>query len=1258
LGLLYGSLPGRSAICTLRRIPDLLGSESEGTSVTVWLRSGRFVAVGVLVAAMVIAPATADAAPVGDRGATGDVAQQAADGAPAGPTEQDAEPPAFAADTPPQPVLGRPYAFQFGLSAGTGVTFAVESGRLPEGLTLSAAGLLAGTPSSSTFSQVVVTATNTAGSSDKPIALQSQFVDVSTTAAFATDIYWLADRQVTTGYSDGSYGAGRPITRAAFAAFLYRYAHGGRDAGDCGLSGSPFPDVPVRNQFCGDIAWLATQNITQGYGDGKFKPGRQISRQAMAAFLYRMHHDGEDAGPCADSAPFRDVQGNQFCGDVAWLTSTAPVPIVAGYADGTFRPAKPVSRQAMAAFLHRYDTDFPGSGNTAAPAEATTVLTDPADVLSMTGSPGGSQQVVLGPTAAAFPAIDGFLVAPMSAAAPDGVLLTVTDETWNDDGSVTVTGTPATLDEAYTDVDIRATADGSLPAATADAGAAPAGSAAHGSTAVSDEEPGETPCSGDATAHVHADVDYGRHRFYAALSLARRSFVMGGFLQPTITLDATFHGEGTCVLELDDDIVVPLSAAPPLALVLVPTLTVHATGDVVATARYAPQASLLINESSTNHYRRFSISDTAPSLSASGHATVTVTLSMEARLMLAGRVGLGGGIAPSLTLDASIQVDDQGHQQNCIDLTGQVDMSLTATMDLWIKDWSWTLLSGTFGKHQMYHRCSATAPGTPPTGGTGGDSVRDPGSGGSGGGGTGTPPQPPHIVTDTVPAAKIAKQYHATLSATGGSTPYRWERWAGSLPPGLAIDMDTGGIDGSPKRAGTYRFTVQVTTWDGLTDSHDYTIAVAGYRVKTVLGNGADCLGWYYFGPGSCLRTGVPALQTSLGSPDGHGYLSTSPEDIQAMALAPDGTLYLWNSGRIFRQAPGVGGTFQAVTGLPDLAVPTDAAPCRTNVPATTLVVEAYAMAVDAAGNLYVADAWNDLVYRITPGGTAAIVAGLAGDCEGNHHVDSGDGGPATAAHLRQPHSLAISPTGTVYVSTLGVQQCDDLGDCHYPGGGVRAFTPGGTISTVLTADELPDRGYNGDAQAPHGTLLAANENGLYVFSTGRFGGAAGVFDDEGQAVFPWEPRFLDVCLPQYGAWCYGPLTLMTSPHHLVPVQCGRGAECSGSTIDPPGWFVSGYPEHYNVRSFAMGPDGELFVGTGTGVWQLGPSTSWEDGMPAPGAALIAGRDDEVAGYGGDSGPATDALFDTISSLAAAADGSVYVYDTVNRRVRQLTPPS
>ena len=179
-----------------------------------------------------------------------------------------------------------------------------------------------------------------------------EFIDVLPGDAFYWDIRWLVKAKIATGYTADEYRPTNAISRQAMAAFLYRQA-GAPGGTDPACTADPFSDVGVGGLFCGEIAWLADQGIAGGYPDGSFGATRPISRQAMAAFLYRAANPGGgDPAPCA-VAPFPDVAvDSPFCGHITWMAGTG---ITGGYVDGTFRPANAVSRQAMAKFLRVFD---------------------------------------------------------------------------------------------------------------------------------------------------------------------------------------------------------------------------------------------------------------------------------------------------------------------------------------------------------------------------------------------------------------------------------------------------------------------------------------------------------------------------------------------------------------------------------------------------------------------------------------------------------------------------------------------------------------------------------------------------------------------------------------------------------------------------------------------------------------------------------------------------------------------------------------
>ena len=112
------------------------------------------------------------------------------------------------------------------------------------------------------------------------------FPDVPSTHQFFDEISWLVGQGITSGYPDGTFRPDTGVSRQAAMAFLYRMA-GEPD----GTYTNEFSDVPVGHDFHDEISWGVQQGLTQGYPDGTFRPTVQVSRQAIAAFLYRYAED-------------------------------------------------------------------------------------------------------------------------------------------------------------------------------------------------------------------------------------------------------------------------------------------------------------------------------------------------------------------------------------------------------------------------------------------------------------------------------------------------------------------------------------------------------------------------------------------------------------------------------------------------------------------------------------------------------------------------------------------------------------------------------------------------------------------------------------------------------------------------------------------------------------------------------------------------------------------------------------------------------
>ncbi len=194
-----------------------------------------------------------------------------------------------------------------------------------------------------------------AGAEDK-----EAFTDVNEGTSHAQDIWWLAAKGISTGYPDGTFKGQDTVVRQDMAAFLYR------------LAGSPaytpsqadkkqFVDVTEKTPHAREIWWMVSTGLTQGYGDGTFRPQNAVTRADMAAFMRRFYkafsqHDQFRNWTPSSKAKQRFLDVNSAtnkCEDIWWLGATG---ISLGFADARFDPTGSVVRQDMAAFLHRLNS--------------------------------------------------------------------------------------------------------------------------------------------------------------------------------------------------------------------------------------------------------------------------------------------------------------------------------------------------------------------------------------------------------------------------------------------------------------------------------------------------------------------------------------------------------------------------------------------------------------------------------------------------------------------------------------------------------------------------------------------------------------------------------------------------------------------------------------------------------------------------------------------------------------------------------------
>ncbi|MGD0869192.1 MAG: IPT/TIG domain-containing protein [Bryobacteraceae bacterium] len=190
---------------------------------------------------------------------------------------------------------------------------------------------------------------------------------------------------------------------------------------------------------------------------------------------------------------------------------------------------------------------------------------------------------------------------------------------------------------------------------------------------------------------------------------------------------------------------------------------------------------------------------------------------------------------------------------------------------------------------------------------------------------------------------------------------------------------------------------------------------------------------------------------------DGGAATSAQLHSPQGIAVDANGGIYIADTQNA-RVRKITNGTINTVAGSGTAGFGGDsgaATSAQLNIPA--------GLAVDGAGNLYIADFSNNRVRKVTPGGTITTLAGNG--LEGY----SGDGGPATGAQLATPVGLATDSSGNVYIADTG-------------NNAVRVVNSSGIVSTVA-GNGLA--GYSGDG-GPAVSAMVGNPSGVALDASGN----------------------------------------------------------------------------------------------------------------------------------------------------------------------------
>jgi len=390
---------------------------------------------------------------------------------------------------------------------------------------------------------------------------------------------------------------------------------------------------------------------------------------------------------------------------------------------------------------------------------------------------------------------------------------------------------------------------------------------------------------------------------------------------------------------------------------------------------------------------------------------------------------------------------------------------------------------------------------------------------------------------------------------------------------------------------------------------------------------------------------------SSIGSRDGAGATARfySPQDVVTDAT---GNAYVTDEGNhtIRKITPtGTVSTFAGTFGEAGSADGTGTA-AKFDSP--------QGLAIDAAGNLYVADTGNQIIRKITPAGLVSTLAGLA-------RISGNTDGTGSAARFNRPRRIALDPNGNLYVTEAGNND-------------VRKITPAGVVTTFATNLQFPE---TDDIQArvpvSYGAIAVDPTGNVYV-STYDIYNEHSVLTPSGYWPNYYYIGSVRKLTPDGGNTRLWETSVTLTYDHQV-----FNAGVSALTFNAAGQLVCS--QGYLIVRYAPQTDGSpafvTLAGDGTIGSADGPAASAKFGFPTAlaydrnGNLLVADAGNNVvrklsaanevttlAGLALDraaatiDGTAEAARFVAPGSLASDAAGNIYVADRPAHCIRKITP--
>lgn len=548
-----------------------------------------------------------------------------------------------------------------------------------------------------------------------------------------------------------------------------------------------------------------------------------------------------------------------------------------------------------------------------------------------------------------------------------------------------------------------------------------------------------------------------------------------------------------------------------------------------------------------------------------------------------------------------------------------------------------------------------------------------------------------------------------TIAGGGSSTGVMATAYGISFPISVAFDaggnyyVNSNGA-GSVLKVSTSGIVTTVGGGNGTTPIVDGASATSGTFIN-LSGLVLDAAGNIYITELSSSRVrkistlGIVTTIAGNGTQgfSGDGGAATAAELKFPLGLAIDGTgnIYIADllNNRVRKVTPGGIITTVAGNGTAGFSGDGGAATSAT-------LNQPIGVAVDASGNLYIADEQNSRIRKVTPGGIISTVAG-----NGTPGF-SGDGGPATSAMIGSPSSVSVDPSGNLFITSNQDNR-------------IRKVSSGGTITTLAgngIAGFSGDGGAATSAQlnAPWSTALDAAGN-VYVADESNFrireintsgtittaaGNGSSVIGDNGPATSAvlYSPQAVFVDHPGNVYFPDKNRVMQVDPSGNLSTIAGNGIAATqgdgglatraeinnpfGVYKDATGNIYIGCAGDFTIRK--VDPSGIIstFAGNGTqgytgdGGAATSASIGHAQGITGDAAGNIYFTDFDhavirkvtqggiistfagtgTAGYAGDGGAATSAQLGAPNSICIDATGNIYVGDDAVNSVRKITP--